>query len=98
MTEEKGKPESDESCCSDKSGKGCGCGSSGCGGCGYGRGCKCFRAFLLVLIGFLAGYFLSHRCHSKPMMCCNEHQGQMMNHLQCPVAGDAGSATTPTTK
>ena len=85
MTEEKGK---EEGCCSDKSEKGCGCGS-GCGtGCGQRSGCRCFRAFLLVLLGFLAGYFMSHRCHTKVM-------SHGMSSMQCPVAGDAG---TPTAK
>lgn len=88
MTEEKNKPESDEKCCSDKSGKGCG------SGCGSSYGCKCFKAFMLILLGFIAGYFLTGRCHSaKKMMCCN---GPQMSTMKCPVSGTM--ATPPAEK
>lgn len=102
MTEEKGKPETKEDCCSDKSGKGCGCGSAGCGcgsgGCGSRGGCKCFKAFLLVLLGFLAGYFMTRKCSTPAMKCCMSDQMQMghkMGNMQCPVAGDASKTTPP---
>jgi hypothetical protein len=72
MTEEKGKPESEEKCCSDKSEHG-----GGKGGCGRYSGCKCFKAFILISLGLLAGYFLTRRCHTKKMMCCDGPSGQL---------------------
>ncbi|MBL0057873.1 MAG: hypothetical protein IPP35_01840 [Elusimicrobia bacterium] len=77
MTGEKAKPESEEKCCSDKTDKGSCCSS------GSGSGCRCYRlavSALLVLAGFLAGFFLSRGC--PWMMKCDSSRARAMH---CPV-------------
>ncbi len=81
MTEEKGKAGPEEKCCSDKSDKGACC--SG--------GCRCYRlamSALLVLAGFLAGFFLSRGC--PWMMKCDSSSAKAMH---CPVS--MGTMATP---
>ncbi|MBL8024198.1 MAG: hypothetical protein JNK54_07975 [Elusimicrobia bacterium] len=59
MTEHKETSESQGKCCSDKP----------TSRCSNGVGCRCFKAFFLVLLGFLAGFFLSRKCPWNPMKC-----------------------------
>jgi hypothetical protein len=59
MTDSKETTGSDSKCCSEKT----------TSSCSTGAGCRCFKAFLLVLLGVLAGFFLSKKCPWTPSMC-----------------------------